>query len=68
VKAATIGIRVLADYSVWLKDRQHVERLQAMMLARKLPYFNTKMLTLNLANLKLVQGFRDFSYACELVG
>jgi hypothetical protein len=39
-----------------------------MMLARKLPYFNTKTLTLNLANLKLREGFRDFSYACELVG
>jgi hypothetical protein len=39
-----------------------------MMLARKLPYFNTKTLTLNLANLELGEGFRDFSYACELVG
>jgi hypothetical protein len=38
-----------------------------MMLARKLPYFNTKTLTLNLANLELGEGFRDFSYACELV-
>jgi hypothetical protein len=39
-----------------------------MMLARKLPYFNTKTLTLNLANLEPGEGFRDFSYACELVG
>jgi hypothetical protein len=36
------------------------------MLARKLPYFNTKTLTLNLANLELGEGFRDFSYACEM--
>jgi hypothetical protein len=27
VKAATIGIRTLADYSVWLKDRQHISHL-----------------------------------------
>jgi hypothetical protein len=33
-----------------------------MMLARKLPYFNTKTLTLNLANSKLGVGFRDFSF------
>jgi hypothetical protein len=33
-----------------------------MMLARKLPYFNTKTLTLNLANLELVEGFRDFPF------
>jgi hypothetical protein len=45
-----------------------VERLQAMMLARKLPYFNTKTLTLEIANLELEEGFRDFSYVCELVG
>jgi hypothetical protein len=45
-----------------------VERLQAMMLARKLPYFNTKNFTLNLANLELGEGFRDFIYACELCG
>jgi hypothetical protein len=31
-----------------------------MMLARKLPYFNTKTLTLNLANLELGEEFRDF--------
>jgi hypothetical protein len=31
-----------------------------MMLAIKLPYFNTKTLTLNLANLELGEGFRDF--------
>jgi hypothetical protein len=37
------------------------------MLARKLPYFNTKTLTLNLGNMELGEGFRDFSYACELV-
>jgi hypothetical protein len=37
-----------------------------MMLARKLPYFNTKTLTLNLANLELGEGFRDFSYACGM--
>jgi hypothetical protein len=30
-----------------------------MMLARKLPYFNTRTLTLNLANLELGEGFRD---------
>jgi hypothetical protein len=45
-----------------------VERLQAMMLARKLPYFNTKTLTLEIANLEHEEGFRDFSYVCELVG
>jgi hypothetical protein len=39
-----------------------VERLQAMMLARKLTYFNTKTLTLNLANLKLGEGVRDFPF------
>jgi hypothetical protein len=33
-----------------------------MMLARKLPYFNTKTLTLNLANLELGEGFRDFPF------
>jgi hypothetical protein len=33
-----------------------------MMLARKLPYFNTKTLTLNLANLKLGERFRDFTF------
>jgi hypothetical protein len=32
------------------------------MLARKLPYFNTKTLTLNLANLELGEGFRDFPF------
>jgi hypothetical protein len=49
-------------------NKGFVERLQAMMLARKLPYFNTKTLTLNLANMELGEGFRDFSYACGLVG
>jgi hypothetical protein len=39
-----------------------VERLQAMMLARKLPHFNTKTPTLNLANLELGEGFRDFPF------
>jgi hypothetical protein len=33
-----------------------------MMLARKLPYFNTITLTLNLANLELGEGFRDFLF------
>jgi hypothetical protein len=33
-----------------------------MMLARKLPYFNTKTLTLNLANLQLGEGFIDFPF------
>jgi hypothetical protein len=33
-----------------------------MMLARKLPYFNTKTLTLNLANLELEEGFGDFPF------
>jgi hypothetical protein len=33
-----------------------------MMLARKLSYFNTKTLTLNLANLELGEEFRDFSF------
>jgi hypothetical protein len=33
-----------------------------MMLARKLPYFNTKTPTLNLANLELGEGFRDFPF------
>jgi hypothetical protein len=32
------------------------------MLARKLPYVNTKTLTLNLANLELEEGFRDFPF------
>jgi hypothetical protein len=39
-----------------------------MMLAKILPYFNTKALTLDIANLELGEGFKDFSYACELVG
>jgi hypothetical protein len=29
VKAATIDICALADYSVWLKDRQHMPRVRA---------------------------------------
>jgi hypothetical protein len=33
-----------------------------MMLARKLPYFNTKTLTLNLANLEVGEGFSDFPF------
>jgi hypothetical protein len=33
-----------------------------MMLARKVPYFNTMTLTLNLANLELGEGFRDFPF------
>jgi hypothetical protein len=33
-----------------------------MMLARKLTYFNTKTLTLNLANLELGEGFRNFLF------
>jgi hypothetical protein len=33
-----------------------------MMLARKFPYFNTKTLTLNLENLELGEGFRDFPF------
>jgi hypothetical protein len=33
-----------------------------MMLARKHPYFNTKTLTLNLANLELGEGSRDFPF------
>jgi hypothetical protein len=33
-----------------------------MMLARKLPYFNSKTLILDLANLKLGEGFRDFPF------
>jgi hypothetical protein len=33
-----------------------------MLLARKLPYFNTMTLTLNLANLELGEGFRDFPF------
>jgi hypothetical protein len=32
------------------------------MLARKLPYFNTKTFTPNLANLELGEGFRDFPF------
>jgi hypothetical protein len=39
-----------------------VERLQEMMLTRELPYFNTKTLTLNLVNLELREGFRDFPF------
>jgi hypothetical protein len=30
------------------------------MLARKLPYFNNNSLTLNIENLELEEGFRDF--------
>jgi hypothetical protein len=33
-----------------------------MMLARKLPYFDTKTLTLNIANLEHSEGFRDFPF------
>jgi hypothetical protein len=33
-----------------------------MMLARKLSYFNTKTITLNLGNLELGEGFRDFLF------
>jgi hypothetical protein len=33
-----------------------------MMLARKLSYFNTMTLTLNLANLEPGEGFRDFPF------
>jgi hypothetical protein len=33
-----------------------------MMLVRKLPYFNTKTLTLNLTNLELGEGFGDFTF------
>jgi hypothetical protein len=33
-----------------------------MVLARKLPYFNTTILTLNLANMELREGFRDFFF------
>jgi hypothetical protein len=33
-----------------------------MMLARKHPDFNTKTLTLNLANLELGEGFIDFPF------
>jgi hypothetical protein len=39
-----------------------VERLQALMLTRKLPYFNTKTLALNLASMELGEGFRDFPF------
>jgi hypothetical protein len=39
-----------------------VERLQVMVLARKLPYFNTKTLTPNLAHLELREGFRHFPF------
>jgi hypothetical protein len=46
----------------WKETKGCVERLQVMMLARKLPYLNTKTLTLNLANLELGEGFRDFSF------
>jgi hypothetical protein len=33
-----------------------------MMLATKLSYFNTRTLSLNLANLELGEGFRDFPF------
>jgi hypothetical protein len=33
-----------------------------MIIVRKLPYFNTKILTLNLANMELGEGFRDFPF------
>jgi hypothetical protein len=33
-----------------------------MMLAKKLPYFNSKTLTLNLAKLELGEGFRLFPF------
>jgi hypothetical protein len=53
---------VLALAEGWKKTKGCVERLQAMMLARKLLYFNTKTLTLNLANLALGEGFRGFPF------
>jgi hypothetical protein len=46
----------------WKETKGCVERLQVMMLARKLPYFNTKTLTLNLADLEHGEGFRDFPF------
>jgi hypothetical protein len=33
-----------------------------MMLATKLSHFNTRTLSLNLANLELGEGFRDFPF------
>jgi hypothetical protein len=33
-----------------------------MMLEGRLPYFNTKTLTLNIANMELGEGFRDFPF------
>jgi hypothetical protein len=45
-----------------METKDCVESLQAMMLARKLPFFNTKALTVNLANLELGEGFRDFPF------
>jgi hypothetical protein len=33
-----------------------------MMLARKLPYFNTMTFTLILVNLEFGEGFRDFPF------
>jgi hypothetical protein len=55
---STLGVSV--SVSGWKETKGCVERLQAMMLARKLPYFNTTTLTLNLANLEHGEGFRDF--------
>jgi hypothetical protein len=52
----------LAFSKRWKETKGCVERLQVMMLARKLPYLNTKTLTLNLANLELGEGFRDFPF------
>jgi hypothetical protein len=43
-------------------NKGYVEGLQAMMLARKVPYFNTKTVTLNLANFECGEGFTDFPF------
>jgi hypothetical protein len=52
----------------WLEGNKGLCREITSDDASKKTYFNTKTLTLNIANLELGEGFRDFSYACELVG
>jgi hypothetical protein len=58
----TLGVSVSVSRTGGRTQKNCVERLQAMMLARKLPYFNTKTLTLNLENLELGEGFKDFPF------
>jgi hypothetical protein len=55
-------VLALALENGWNETNGCVEGLQEIMLPRTLPYFNTKALILNLANLELGEGFRDFPF------